>query len=180
MQAQGASPLQWGAFTPGVPEVRLFPSSIWNRLQARMWRSATPQELSYATGAGAPDLRKALAEYLQGTRGVACTAEQIVVTSGTQQSLHLVAQMLADPGDSFWLEDPGYWGARSVFRAMGLKLVPVPVDAEGMAPARATTRTATKAMPAVALAPVPHRGRAVGGAAPGADPAGAAPWRVVD
>ena len=146
MQAQGASPLQWGAFTPGVPEVRLFPSSIWNRLQARMWRSATPQELSYATGAGAPDLRKALAEYLQGTRGVACTAEQIVVTSGTQQSLHLVAQMLADPGDSFWLEDPGYWGARSVFRAMGLKLVPVPVDAEGMAPSARHLRTPPKAM----------------------------------
>ncbi len=111
-----------------------------------MWRAATPQQLSYATGAGDPELRQALAEYLQGTRGVACTAEQIVVTSGTQQSLHLVAQMLADPGDSFWLEDPGYWGARSVFRAMGLKLVPVPVDAEGMAPSARQLRIPPKAM----------------------------------
>jgi GntR family transcriptional regulator/MocR family aminotransferase len=124
VQAAGAASLQWGAFTPGVPEVRMFPSAVWSRLQARMWRSAQPQQLSYATGAGEPSLRQALAEYLQGTRGVACTAEQIVITSGTQQSLHLVAQLLADPGDSLWLEDPGYWGARSVFRAMGLKLVP--------------------------------------------------------
>ncbi len=146
VHAAGAAQLQWGAFTPGVPEVRLFPSAVWSRLQARMWRAATPQQLSYATGAGDPTLRQALAEYLQGTRGVVCSAEQIVITSGTQQSLHLVAQLLADPGDSFWLEDPGYWGARSVFRAMGLKLVPVPVDAEGMAPGPRQWRTPPKAM----------------------------------
>ncbi|MEO8542870.1 MAG: PLP-dependent aminotransferase family protein [Burkholderiaceae bacterium] len=146
VQAAGAASLQWGAFTPGVPEVRLFPSAVWSRLQARMWRTAQPQQLSYATGAGDPGLRQVLAEYLQGTRGVACTAEQIVITSGTQQSLHLVAQLLADPGDNFWLEDPGYWGARSVFRAMGLKLVPVAVDAEGMAPTARQLRTPPKAM----------------------------------
>lgn len=146
VQAAGASNLQWGAFTPGVPEVRLFPAAVWSRLQARMWRSATPQQLSYATGAGDPALRHALAEYLRGTRGVVCTPDQIVITSGTQQSLHLVAQLLADPGDSMWLEDPGYWGARSVFRAMGLKLVPVPVDAEGMAPSARQMRTPPKAM----------------------------------
>ncbi len=130
----GAAHLQWGAFTPGVPEVRLFPTQVWSRLQARLWRAPTPQHLSYASGAGDPDLRRNLAEYLQGTRGVACNAEQIVITSGTQQSLHLVAQLLADPGDTVWLEDPGYWGARSVFRALGLKPLGVPIDSEGMAP----------------------------------------------
>jgi len=146
VQSAGAASAQWGAFTPGVPEVRLFPSAVWSRLQARMWRTARPQHLSYATGAGDPELRQALAEYLQGTRGVSCSAGQIVITSGTQQSLHLVAQLLADPGDSFWLEDPGYWGARSVFRAMGLALVPVAVDAEGMAPSAQQLRTPPKAM----------------------------------
>ena len=142
----GAARQQWGAFTPGVPEVRLFPSQIWSRLQARLWRKPTPEHLSYATGAGDPDLRSSLAEYLQGTRGVACTAEQIVITGGTQQSLHLVAQLLADPGDTVWLEDPGYWGARSVFRALGLKLVPVPLDSEGMAPDAAHLREPPRAM----------------------------------
>ena len=130
----GAARLQWGAFTPGVPEVRLFPSRVWSRLQSRLWRAPTPQHLSYAIGAGDADLRASLADYLQGTRGVVCTAQQIVITSGTQQSLHLVAQLLADPGDTVWLEDPGYWGARSVFRALGLRLVGVPVDGDGMAP----------------------------------------------
>ena len=126
--------LQWGAFTPGVPEVRLFPAQLWSRLHSRLWRGITPQLMTYATGAGDAGLRTAIAEYLHGTRGVSCTPEQVVITSGTQQSLHLVAQLLADPGDAVWLEDPGYWGARSVFRATGLKLVPVPVDGEGLAP----------------------------------------------
>lgn len=134
VEEAGASHLQWGAFTPGVPEVRMFPAQIWTRLQARLWRAATPQQLSYATGPGDPDLRAAVTDYLQGTRGVVCTPEQVVITSGTQQSLQLVAQLLADPGDVVWLEDPGYWGARSVFRAMGLVLEPVGVDGDGLAP----------------------------------------------
>ncbi len=142
----GASPLQWGAFTPGVPEVRLFPTPIWSRLQARLWRGVTPAQMTYATGQGDAELRAAIAEYLRGTRGVDCSPEQVVVTSGTHQSLHLVAQLLADPGDRVWLEDPGYWGARSVFRAMGLELVPVRVDDEGMAPDEEQMRRAPRAI----------------------------------
>lgn len=142
----GAGHQQWGAFTPGVPEVRMFPAHVWLRLQARAWRSATPQQLTYAIGAGDPELRQAIAEYLQSTRGVVCTREQIVITSGTQQSLLLVGHLLADPGDSVWLEDPGYWGARSVFRALGLKLVPVGVDNEGLAPSADQLRSPPRAM----------------------------------
>lgn len=129
-----ASPLQWGAFAPGVPELRLFPGAVWSRLHAQAWREAPPQRLSYATGAGDPVLREAIAEHLQGTRGVVCSAEQILITSGAQQAMHLIAYLLADPGDTVWLEDPGYWGARSVFRAAGLQLQPIALDAEGLAP----------------------------------------------
>jgi GntR family transcriptional regulator/MocR family aminotransferase len=142
----GASRLQWGAFAPGVPEVRMFPAQIWNRLHARVWRSAVPEQLTYATGPGDAGLRQAVAEYLQGTRGVVCSAEQVVITSGTQQSLWLVAQLLADAGDEVWLEDPGYWGARSVFGAAGLRCVPVAVDAEGLAPSPEQLRKAPRMM----------------------------------
>lgn len=130
----GAGSQQWGAFAPGVPEVRLFPAKVWSRLQAGLWRRSTPEQLSYATGPGDWDLRQAVAAHLQRSRGVNCVAEQVVVTSGSQQSLQLVAQLLADPGDTAWLEDPGYWGVRSVFRALGLRLVPVAVDDQGLAP----------------------------------------------
>ncbi len=142
----GAAPLQWGAFTPGVPEVRLFPTALWSRLQARVARQQTPAQLTYASGPGDAGLRQAVSNYLQGTRGVVCTPEQVVITSGTQQSLHLVAQLLTDPGDKVWLEDPGYWGARSVFRAHGLDLQPVALDSEGMAPSPAQLRQPPRLM----------------------------------
>jgi GntR family transcriptional regulator/MocR family aminotransferase len=133
----GAATRQWGAFAPGVPEVRMFPARTWNRLHARVWRAATPEQLSYATEGGYRPLREAVAGYLRSTRGMICAPEQVLVTNGTQQSLQLVAQLLADPGDSAWIEDPGYWGARSVFHINGLQPVPVPVDDEGLAPTRA-------------------------------------------
>lgn len=141
-----ASPLQWGAFAPGVPEVRMFPASVWSRLQAQAWREVTPVQLSYATGAGHPELREAIAEHLQYTRGVACSAAQVLVTNGTQQALHLVSQLLADAGDAVWLEDPGYWGARSVFRNAGLVLQPVPLDEEGLAPTPQQLQTPPRLM----------------------------------
>ena len=146
LDGAAASPLQWGAFMPGLPEVRLFPLQVWSRLQTRLWRSVTPPQLSYATGGGDAGLRYAIADYLHGTRGVRCAPEQVVVTSGTQQSLHLLAQLLADPGDTVWLEEPGYWGARSVFSALGLKPVAVAVDDEGLAPNAQQLRDPPRAM----------------------------------
>ncbi len=80
----GAGRQQWGAFTPGVPEVRQFPAPVWSRLQARLWRKATPTLLSYATGAGDAGLRSAIAQHLRGARDVDCAPEQVVLTSGTQ------------------------------------------------------------------------------------------------
>jgi GntR family transcriptional regulator / MocR family aminotransferase len=112
----------------------MFPLQVWSRLQSRVWRNATPQQLSYATGPGDPALRQAISNYLQSTRGVNCQPEQVVITNGTQQSLLLIAQLLANPGDAVWLESPGYWGARSVFGANGLNLQAVDVDDEGLAP----------------------------------------------
>jgi GntR family transcriptional regulator/MocR family aminotransferase len=61
----------------------------------------------------------------------------VVLTAGTQHSLDLCAQLLADVGDTVWMEDPGYWGARCIFEACDLKVEPVGVDAEGMNPALA-------------------------------------------
>ena len=58
----------------------------------------------------------------------------MIITSGTQQSLQLCAQMLADPGDTVWIEDPAYWGAVKAFMAAGLHLHPVAVDSKGWRP----------------------------------------------
>ncbi len=77
-------------------------------------------------------LREAIAEYLGAARGVRCEASQIMITTGSQQGLQLAAQVLLDSTNSVWMEDPGYPSARQAFLGVGAKLIPVPVDDEGM------------------------------------------------
>ncbi len=134
LERRGASDRQWGAFAAGVPDVSLFPRDIWTRLLNRHWRRPKPELLSYSTDGGHPALRRALAEHLRLVRSVQCEPEQIVITAGIHQAIDLVTRLLGDPGDRAWVEDPGYWGTRSVLASNGIEVTPVPVDQHGMAP----------------------------------------------
>jgi len=125
-------PRQWGAFMPGVPDVTEFPTRVWARLHNRHWNRAAPERLSYAPAGGLPALRTVLAEHLRTARGVRCEPSQIVITTGIHQSIDVTARLLTDTGDTVWLEDPCYWGLRHSLQSLGLKLLPVPVDAEGV------------------------------------------------
>ncbi|MFM0726674.1 PLP-dependent aminotransferase family protein [Paraburkholderia strydomiana] len=130
----GVSAKQWGAFMPGVPDVAEFPARTWSRLQARLWKEANPDLLTYAPGGGYRPLRRALSDYLRVARSVNCTADQIIITTGIHQSIDLAVRLLTDVGDRAWVEEPCYWGARSVLQSSGITLVPVPVDDEGLNP----------------------------------------------
>jgi GntR family transcriptional regulator/MocR family aminotransferase len=77
-------------------------------------------------------LRQAIAMHIGVTRGVHCSPEQIILTTGGQGALDLVARVLLDPGDAAWVEDPGYSGARGALLAAGAQLVAVPVDEKGL------------------------------------------------
>ncbi|HEY3048927.1 MAG TPA: PLP-dependent aminotransferase family protein [Polaromonas sp.] len=134
LERRGASDRQWGAFAAGVPDVSLFPRDIWARLLGRHWRKPQSEMLSYSTGGGHPALRRALAEHLRLVRSVQCEPEQIIVTAGIHQAIDLVARLLGDVGDRAWVEDPGYWGTRSVLASNGIEVTPVPVDPHGLAP----------------------------------------------
>src|SRR5262249_29147810 len=81
---------------------------------------------------GLPVLRDAIAAYLAVSRGVACSRERIVVTSGYQSALNLVARLLLNPGDTVWMEDPGYGFAQRGLQALSMRLAPIPVDDEGI------------------------------------------------
>jgi GntR family transcriptional regulator/MocR family aminotransferase len=119
-------------FRPCQTAVDHFPLRNWNRARAHALRFQ-PRELFVEDDpAGLPRLRRALALYLQDARGVRCTAEQIIITAGTQQALSLISTVVLDRGDSVWIEDPGYLGARAAFLAAGARLVPIPVDNEGL------------------------------------------------
>ncbi|MDJ0949795.1 MAG: PLP-dependent aminotransferase family protein [Alphaproteobacteria bacterium] len=125
-------PPQPRPFALGVPELAAFPFEVWARLLSRRWRAPPRQLLVAADPAGYRPLREAIASYLGGARAASCTADQILVVAGAKQALDLAARVLLDPGDAVWVEEPGYAGTRGVLKALGARLVPVPVDGEGL------------------------------------------------
>ncbi len=135
-----ATQLEIQPFAPGIADFSAFPVALWQRLQNKHWRMTYPEMLDYSYSGGYAPLRRAVAEYLRVFRSVPLDSDQVIITSGTQQSLELCAQLLADHGDTVWLEDPAYWGAVKAFMATGLQTHAVPVDGQGMAPTSADQR----------------------------------------
>ena len=121
-----------GAFHIGQPPTDCFPGKVWSKLVARHSRHPQPVLLRHGKAMGLPVLREAVAEYLRTARAVRCEADQVMIVNGSQQALHLAAQALLDPGSPAWLEEPGYFGAQSALHLAGARLVPVPVDDEGL------------------------------------------------
>lgn len=122
----------FGAFRISEPALEQFPFPIWSRLVARHSRGVPRAALKYGSQMGDRPLREALAAYLRTARAVRCEPEQIMVVSGSQQALEITARVLVDPGQPVWVEEPGYGGARDALAMAGARLVPVPVDEEGM------------------------------------------------
>src|SRR5437762_11101840 len=125
------------AFRGYEPAIDLFPVELWARIAARVYRKAPRSLYGQGDAGGYPPLRRAIAEYVGHSRGVRCAAEQIIVTSGAQQALDLLARVLLDPGDEVWMEDPGYPGASQAFQSAGASVIPVPVDGDVIDVARA-------------------------------------------
>ena len=121
-------------FTPEADDYSRFPIALWRRLLNRQWRALDPTLLDSSHAGGYLPLRTAIAEYLRVSRAVNLSVDQVLITSGTQQSIDLCARLLTDHNDCAWIENPCYWAARRVLEINGLKLHPVSVDSEGMAP----------------------------------------------
>jgi GntR family transcriptional regulator / MocR family aminotransferase len=150
-------------FSYGRSNVDSFPFAMWRRLLARNARSASVRELDYGPATGTADLRDAIARHLGRSRAVVCDASQVIVTSGSQQALDLVARVLIDRGDRVAIENPAYQGTREILRAAGARLLPVPVDREGLvtaalpARARAVFVTPSHQFPTGAVLPLARR-----------------------
>jgi len=120
------------AFQTGVPAVDLFPFATWSRIAATLLRNPPRELVSYSHPAGFPALREAIAAQLRDRKHVTCDAGQVIVTSGTQQSLDIINRLMLDPDEEVWIEDPGSLAARATFAGAGVRLVPIPVDDEGL------------------------------------------------
>ncbi|MBD9564913.1 PLP-dependent aminotransferase family protein [Pseudomonas sp. PDM09] len=120
------------AFRVGVPAFDLFPFEVWAKLNAAFWRKPDLEQLCYGDPAGDARLRGLIAAYLRSSRGMQCSAEQIVITSGAQQGISLCAQLLVEPGDGVGIENPGYRAAGHAFAVAGARLHGIAVDSEGI------------------------------------------------
>ncbi|TDJ20977.1 MAG: PLP-dependent aminotransferase family protein [Gammaproteobacteria bacterium] len=153
-------------FAPNQPAYEEFPFSKWSRLWSRCWRQPAMDMLNYGDPLGYGPLRREIALYLADARGVRCEASQVIIVSGAQKAIGLAAMILLDPGDSVWMEDPGYVTMRELMRAYGARVVAVPVDRDGldvksgiaMAPAaRMAVVTPSRQYPLGVLMSLPRR-----------------------
>jgi GntR family transcriptional regulator/MocR family aminotransferase len=119
-------------FRYGTPSFDEFPIDAWRTLTKRVLDYPPRELLGYGPTEGLPQLREALARYLQRSRGVRCSAEDVFIVNGSQQALDMAARVLLDEGDGVAMEEPCYPGARAVFAANGGRLLPVPCDGEGI------------------------------------------------
>ena len=126
------APYHSRAFQVGVPALDAFPGDLWGQLVARHGRQLAAARRGYLHPAGYLPLRQAIAAYLATARGVHCTVEQVIVVNGAQQGIALTAQVLLNPGEAVWMEDPGYVGAKGALLGAGMRLVPIPINAEGL------------------------------------------------
>jgi GntR family transcriptional regulator / MocR family aminotransferase len=122
--------LRLGAFRHGIGDLSLFPWEIWSRLYKRAVNNSS--NLGYPDPAGFLPLRQAIAAHIAATRAVRCIAEQVIITSGSQQAIVLAAQLLLEPNDLVWYENPGYVGAQGALFMAGAQIIPVPVDGQGL------------------------------------------------
>lgn len=119
-------------FAPGVPETRSFPLRLWERLERQVLKETGTQALLHGDPQGTEPLRRAIADYVNLERGARATAERVLILTSSQQAMTLCANMLLDPGDRIFIEDPAYHGARKAFDAAGLECLPVRVDRQGV------------------------------------------------
>ena len=119
-------------FRSGLPDAALFPHVLWRRLMSREMRSEAVGRGVYGDPAGLRSLREAIARHIGIARAVDASADDITITSGTQQALDVVTRVLLTPGHRVAVEDPGYMPARALFRTLGMRIAAVPVDDEGV------------------------------------------------
>lgn len=120
------------AFRPGLPPLDAFPVNQWKKLLNTYWRHIKSSNLSYSSTTGLNELKKSIANYLHISRNIKCDHKQIVIVSGSLQSLYLIATTLIDKNDGIVIENPVFPNVHSVFKSTEGHLIPLNLDAEGI------------------------------------------------
>jgi GntR family transcriptional regulator/MocR family aminotransferase len=152
-------------FQYGLPSLADFPHREWSRIVSRRARDISLSTLRYGRVLGYGPLRKEVAAFAARSRGVAATHKQVVIVSGVQQALDIVARLAIDPGDLVVVEEPCYQAARQTFQAAGARLLPVAVDDRGLLTGQLPSRrnvkvayvTPSHQFPLGGILPLPRR-----------------------
>ena len=128
LAAEATTPVTYD-LRSGTPDLSLFPVRPWQRAVQAVLHKAPA---GYGDHAGLPELRRALAQHAEKSRGVIGHPDQFVVTGGAQHAIDLTLRLLTKPGDRVAIEEPGYPPVRDLITALGRRPLPVPVDANGI------------------------------------------------
>lgn len=119
------------SFAGGFPSPETFPNEEVGVIAQEVARSMGATSLQYGPTEGLYELRALVAQQLAG-KGISCQPEQVLLTTGSQQALDLIAKVVVDPGDGVIVEKPGYIGGISAFGNYEASFMPVPLDDDGL------------------------------------------------
>ena len=120
------------AFRPGLPPLDIFPVNQWKNLSNLYWRNIKSSGLSYSASSGTDQLKKSLANYLNFSRNIKCDPRQIIIVSGSLQSLYIIGNVLLNPGDFMTMENPTFPNVISIFKGLRSNIQTVSIDQEGL------------------------------------------------
>jgi len=142
----------------GFPDPRIAPIDQLVREYRRFGKGRMANRLlMYGPEQGSYRLRVELANFLNRTRGMQVTENEILVTKGTQMAIYLATQLLIRPGDTVFVPEPGYMDANQTFKLAGANMVFIPVDKEGMDIDRIERLCKKKAPKMIYIIPHHHR-----------------------
>jgi GntR family transcriptional regulator / MocR family aminotransferase len=121
-------------FWYGRPDPRLFPANVWRSLAVEVLGACAKGLTDYGPIGGDPRLQKAIADHLAGARGITAAPEQVIVTTGAQEALNLVARLFVTDDSAVVVEEPGYAAAAQVFESHGACVYPGALDRDGLDP----------------------------------------------
>ena len=119
-------------FHPACLSPESFPANLWSKLYIDCLKEDSKQLAFYSDQQGDIALRCEIQRYLARSRGVSCDPEQIILCSGLQDSLSIIAPILRENHSMFAMEDPGHFIPKAVFRNHLFSLIPVPVTSDGL------------------------------------------------
>ncbi len=120
------------AFRPGLPPLDIFPVNQWKNLSNLYWRNIKASALTYSASSGTEQLKKTLASYLNFSRNIKCDPRQIIIVSGSLQSLFLIGNVVLNPGDYMSMENPTFPNVLSIFKGLRAEIQAVGIDEQGI------------------------------------------------